>query len=125
MRFARHPRRTPPETAVPMINVVFLLLIFFLMSARLAPPHVVDVDLPQAGSDNVAEEAVVLYLDTDGPVMDGFRGDAVWQALAGLTPRPNLTLRADAALPGADVAKVLTRLAALGMTEVELAVRPK
>jgi biopolymer transport protein ExbD len=125
MRFAPRPRRALPESIIPMINVVFLLLIFFLMSARLAPPPPVDVHLPSAGSDTRATEGMVLYLTIDGPAMGDLRGDAVWQAMAAVGLDQTLTLHADAALSGADVAQALARLAGLGMAQVELAVREK
>jgi len=39
MEFARPRHRRPLEPIVPMINVVFLLLIFFLMSAQIRTPR--------------------------------------------------------------------------------------
>ncbi|MDN5788604.1 biopolymer transporter ExbD [Pseudorhodobacter sp.] len=126
MRFAKHPRRPLPESVVPMINVVFLLLIFFLMSARLAPAPSLDVQLPSAISDGKTEEKVVMYLGADGdPAIGQARGEAVWQALASLPSGGKLTLRADADVSAVDVAKTLARLAGLGISEVELAVRPR
>lgn len=38
MQFDLPQRRSRPESVVPMINIVFLLLIFFLMTAQIAPP---------------------------------------------------------------------------------------
>lgn len=125
MRFAKPHRRPLPESVVPMINVVFLLLIFFLMSARLAPPPPLDVALPHATAEDRAKEDSVLYLNAEGIMMGDLRGDAAWLALARLAPDQMLTLRADAALPGAEVAKTLARLAGLGIVHVELAVRAK
>lgn len=125
MRFAKPPRRALPESIVPMINVVFLLLIFFLMSARLAPPPALDVDLPQAEGEAQAIDKASLYLSVDGLAMGALQGDAIWPALAALPKGQMLTLHADAALAGADVAKTLARLAELGITQVELAVRAK
>jgi biopolymer transport protein ExbD len=125
MRFATRRRRSLPESIIPMINVVFLLLIFFLMSARLAPPAAVKVDLPTAESEESTVEDHVLYLDKDGLAVGDLRGDAALQALAQIGPDQVLTLRADAALPGAEVAKALAKLASFGITQVELAVRAK
>lgn len=125
MRFAPRPRRALPESIIPMINVVFLLLIFFLLSARLTPPPPVKLDLPQATSDSRAAEALVLYLTDDGVALGDLQGDAAWQLLAGLGRDQTLTLRADARHSGTDLAKILARLAHLGITQVELAVRAK
>ncbi|NHX27772.1 biopolymer transporter ExbD, partial [Escherichia coli] len=46
MQFPQHPRRDRGENIVPMINVVFLLLIFFLMTAQIGPPAPIDVTPP-------------------------------------------------------------------------------
>lgn len=46
MDFAPPKRRPRAESIVPMINVVFLLLIFFLMTAQIAPPDPFEVAPP-------------------------------------------------------------------------------
>ena len=47
MEFAPASRpHTPRESVVPMINVVFLLLIFFLMTAQITAPTPVEVTPP-------------------------------------------------------------------------------
>ena len=48
MQFPDPPRRKPPESIVPMINVVFLLLIFFLMTAQIAPPDPFEINPPDS-----------------------------------------------------------------------------
>ena len=50
MDFApRRPARPARENIVPMINVVFLLLVFFVMTAQIAPPDPFDIAPPEAG----------------------------------------------------------------------------
>lgn len=125
MRFASPIRRTPRESIVPMINVVFLLLIFFLMTAQIAPPDPFEMDLPQALEEAEIDGTAVLWLAADGtPAMDGVTGDAVWSALAALGPDVVLSIRADQALPGVEMARLMQRLAALGLQDVQLAVQP-
>ncbi len=127
MEFPRPRVRTRPEAIVPMINVVFLLLIFFLMTAEIAPPAPFDVTPPQAGAEAGIEAGTVLHLSADGRVaFGGAEGAAAWDALAaraeGAGPLP---VRADAALPAAEFAALLRRLAETGAADVELAVRPR
>ncbi|WP_371037298.1 ExbD/TolR family protein [Rhodosalinus sp. FB01] len=127
MEFSRPPARTRPEAIVPMINVVFLLLIFFLMTAEIAPPAPFDVTPPQAGAETGAEAGAVLHVSAAGRVaFGGAEGAAAWEALAardaGAGP---LTVRADATLPAAEFAALLRRLAETGAAEIELAVRPR
>ncbi len=133
MDFSAPPRRRPAENLLPMINVVFLLLIFFLVAAELSPPEPFAVTPPEAGSDTTAEGQFTLLLSPEGVL--GYRdqiGEA--QALAALetertqycgaedctaTP-PKLMLRADASVAGASVAGLLGQIGALGFTEVQL-----
>ncbi len=127
MEFPRPRTRSRPETIVPMINVVFLLLIFFLMTAEIAPPAPFDVTPPQAGAETGAEAGAVLHLSADGRVaFGGAEGPAAWEALAardaGAGP---LTVRADAGLPAAELAALLRRLGEIGVGGIELAVRPR
>jgi biopolymer transport protein ExbD len=134
MRFDPPPRRTAPEPLLPLINVVFLLLIFFLISARLAPPDPVAVvpPLSDAAQPGGAEGPLVLYLAADGTAALGAaRGPAALAALAAAravhcaradcaAAPPALVLRADAGLPAAALAPVLRDLAALGFAGVRL-----
>jgi len=62
------PRRRPPyETMVPLINVVFLLLIFFLLAGTMEPSAPVDVNLPAGQiSDKNARLPAEIYIEKDG-----------------------------------------------------------
>lgn len=123
--FTQSRREPRSESVVPMINVVFLLLIFFLMSAQIAPPAL--LELAPAFSDSAEETDPndrVLWYDSDGSLAYGTaRGDAVWSALANASGP--LTLQADAATPAQDVARLLTRLRAAGIHSITLVTRPE
>ena len=101
-----------------MINVVFLLLIFFLMTAQIAPPVPFDVALPRAAGDEDSGQAA-LYISADGEIaFETARGDAaLTQAAESDGP---LRLHADASLPAATLARVLAQLSTLGATQIEL-----
>lgn len=101
-----------------MINVVFLLLIFFLMTAQIAPPMPFDVALPRATGDEDSGQGA-LYISTDGEIaFETARGDAaLTQAAKSDGP---LRLHADASLPAATLARVLAQLSTLGATQIEL-----
>ena len=78
MDFTDAPRRPRAESIVPMINVVFLLLIFFLMTSRLAQPDPFEVTPPEAALDTPLEAQATLYVDKSGKLsFDGFEGAAV------------------------------------------------
>ena len=115
---------------VPLINVVFLLLIFFMLSSTLSTPDRFALDLPQseAGRAREAEPATVL-IDGGGnlalnnqPIALG----ALEPALAALresAPDAGLLLKADAGATTADVVAVLRRARAAGIERVALATR--
>jgi biopolymer transport protein ExbD len=108
----------PREAVVPMINVVFLLLIFFLMTAVIAPPEPFAVDVPQSEGDDPAGTPAALYVGADGALAWGaLRGKAVFAALAehdGI-----LEVRADAASArGQPWRGLLPQLAASGIDEI-------
>jgi len=109
------PRRRP-ESIVPMINVVFLLLIFFLMSAQIAPPDPVEVTPPAAPRDAAIGAGVTLFVGADGAV--AFRDlegpAAIGAAVAAAGDGDAFHLRADADVPAARVAALVARIVAAG-----------
>ena len=132
MDFASPPRRRPAENLLPMINVVFLLLIFFLIAAKLAPPEPFAVALPDAAADAAGNSAFTLHLGADGGL--GYAeavGDAALAALVAARAAhcaandcaalpPSLALRADAAAPADRLAQLLASLGAAGFATVTL-----
>ncbi|MBM7335181.1 MAG: biopolymer transporter ExbD [Alcanivorax sp.] len=72
-------RRPPLEPVLPLINVVFLLLIFFMVAGQLAPRPEGDATAPDSASAGTEEdlEQLLLVLDTDGRLLhDGQPVDA-------------------------------------------------
>lgn len=127
MEFSSPPRRRPKEAIVPMINVVFLLLIFFLISAQITPPAPFDVTLPDATGGEAAAPTDTLYIDAGGQLaFNAARGAAVYDALAArATPDATLQIRADAALDAGVLARLLPELAARGVRGVDLLARAR
>jgi len=136
------PERRPRETSLlPMINVVFLLLVFFLIAAKLAPPEPFAVTPPEASAQDETAGDFTLYLGADGQL--GFDGaqsadaatdagifDALTAARLDYCARadctvqpPRLMLRADAAAPVARLAALLPALGTAGFAQVDLVTR--
>lgn len=64
MRLARKPR-SKPEPTIALINIVFLMLVFFLVAGQIAQPvdhavRLIDADVPGA---SVPDDALVLRAD--------------------------------------------------------------
>ncbi len=70
--FTRPKRPTHTIDMAPLIDVVFLLLIFFMLTSNFVPPAI-PLKLPHAGGDTAAPvEAVVVSLDAGGSLfVDG------------------------------------------------------
>lgn len=125
MRFTDQSHKPPGENIVPMINVVFLLLIFFLMTAQIAPLDPFGVT-PPVGEGAPVDADAPLYIAADGALAYGdARGAAVFAALSARGADTPLLLRADAGLPADKLADVLPRLAAAGQARVTLLLAPK
>ena len=138
MDFAAAPRARREENVIPMINVVFLLLIFFLMTAQIAPPEPFEVEPPAASSQEPAEGPFTLYVSPEGEVgyQDLLGDEAAIDALViaytracadtgcfDRNDRPVVILRADAQAPARRIPQVLKILAGHEITNVQLATR--
>lgn len=117
MRLADRRRRTRDADIVPMINVAFLLLVFLLMTAVLAPPEPADIEPPVADLAPEDRRDDTLYVTSNGmPLFRDARGSAALAMLPGGT----LRVKADRALPGVELSRLLSALADAGVAEVEL-----
>lgn len=127
MDLSEPPRRPRQESIVPMINVVFLLLIFFLMTSHLARPEPFELTLPEAMSETNPEAEPVLYVDKTGRLsFDEHEGAAALAALAAQSEENAvLQIRADGELEAKAAAQLLRDLAEAGLSRVELVVAPK
>ncbi|UWQ75383.1 biopolymer transporter ExbD [Leisingera sp. M658] len=125
MDLTEAPRRPRTESIVPMINVVFLLLIFFLMTSRLAQPDPFEVAPPDAAIEADPGAGPVLYINAEGRMhFDGAEGGEALTRLAAVSGgTPVLQLRADARLEAKALARLLRQLAAAGFSQAELVVR--
>lgn len=116
------PKR-PAENVIPMINVVFLLLVFFLITARIAPPMPVEIEAPEAEGHTLDAGPDTLILAPDGTAhYQGETGAAAMALLAGRAGETALTLRADKTMEAARLADVLRQVNAIAPGPVELVV---
>ena len=124
------PERRPDPTEeriLPLINVVFLLLIFFMLAGTLTVREPFEVAAPASSSETRPEpEPLRLLLGADGRLaLDGEvlrEAEAIEALAAALTDDPGLRveLKADAATPGNRVVALLEALHAAGLEKVSL-----
>lgn len=62
----RRPRQSEPT--LPLINIVFLMLVFFLVAAQVARPIDAELNLVRTDDPNVVPPADVLVVHKDGRV---------------------------------------------------------
>jgi biopolymer transport protein ExbD len=125
MRLARSPQpKRPAENVIPMINVVFLLLVFFLITARITPPLPVEVEPPTASGKAFDAGPNVFVLGPDGTAhFAGLSGEEAWVALGSREGGNRITLRVDRGMDGALLTRALTRASGRGVGPVDLVVQ--
>jgi len=121
------PTRTSrkPENTVPLINVVFLMLIFFLVAGTLAPAPDREVDFITLAATDPASPPDMLFVRADGTLT--WRGEALtitehvrrWQELQqeGAELRP-LRIAADRSLPAIDLLETIDELRSAGVDPI-------
>jgi biopolymer transport protein ExbD len=127
MHLTKPPPRPQPDSLLPLINVVFLLLIFFMLMGALNAVDLFDIEPPTSASasETTLDKSVVL-VGADGRLayLDGeLDDDALTQTVGDiLKAKPNtlFRLKADGAAPAARVIEVMELLKAAGAERVLL-----
>lgn len=134
MQFSRRARKVDSEERIlPLINVVFLLLIFFMLAGRLAASDLFRVDPPESAAADEASTAdaqrepeVLILLAADGRLaLDGapVERQALTSAVAARlaeAPRARVVLKADGAAEAGAVVDLMESLRDAGVSDLEL-----
>ena len=123
----REPKRMKEVNLLPIINLVFLLLIFFLVAGTIEKIDVLPIDLPLAGNGKVLEESpfvILLGLHDEVLVNDEFVDLAQVPGLikAALKDNPDkvVSVKGDAMLPASRVIGMMDIIRASGGRNVSL-----
>lgn len=113
------------ENVVPMINVIFLLLLYFMIAGNLSP----DTDVPVAPPVSASESALPRHLpelaiDADGQLFLAGRA-LTTEALAGRllvdgVPPEAVRIRADQAAAAGVLTAAIDALSAIGVQQLVL-----
>lgn len=117
---------------VPLINVIFILLIFFLMAGTIQKFEIIPVELPVAESGKVLDEGhiVIVLGQYDEVLINDELSDlsslatAVTEMLKN-NPRKIISLKADARLPAKKVIDVMNILRDAGGQNLSLVTQSK
>ena len=127
IQFRKFKERAPYESVVPLINVVFLLLIFFLLAGVLGPTDPVEISPPQGEIDELDPvEPLTLFLDHEGFVYldeqilgPEIVGSTVALIFAERGPK-EVVLKADKKAQAHDLISVLESLRTIQVEEVKV-----
>lgn len=121
------PRRASIENTLPMINVVFLLLIFFMLAGAFKRPELFPVNAPVAqGQEDLSKENYLLLIDAQGQMAlnaDRLEKSELHKAITTLLPElklQGLQVKADANLAANHLIDVVQILADAGLSKVYL-----
>ena len=128
MEFAGRKPLSDGINMVPLINIVFLLLIFFMLTSTLVTPDQFTIDLPESEQGRPAgSQPIVVLISADG----GFAINNETLALGELEPKlsrlraadpaAGIVVKADAQATTAAVVNVLRRARAARIERVALA----
>lgn len=126
----RAPGRGPEENLIPLINIVFLILIFFLVASTLRSFDPAGLDLPRAQAEAGADHrANVLIAYADGRLTLAGKDigpDALAARLADFVqaePDLPLLIAPDRALPADRLVEIAQQAQAVGIAQVKLILR--
>ncbi len=118
--------RTHPEMHTGALNdILFILLLFFLIVSTLANPNVIKVSNPKAKSDTRAKQTVVVTVDKDQNLYIGSQRITLEQLepelktfLSKETEKPSVVINGDSTSHLGTAIKVMQVIKKLGATPV-------
>lgn len=122
----RNRLRARPEVHTGALNdILFILLLFFLIVSTLANPNVIKVSNPKAKSDTKSKQTVVITVDKDQNLylgqkkvsMDRLEAD-LKTFLAKETSKPSVVINGDSTSHLGTAIKVMQVIKRLGATPV-------
>lgn len=127
MDFERTKKPIKQISLIPLINVVFLLLIFFLVAGTVEKFEVIDVELPEAVSGEIVDEGhIQILLGQYDEIIINDKPSTLNEVLAEIESQLKynkervITVKADARMNASRLIAVLDRIKAAGGTNLSL-----
>jgi biopolymer transport protein ExbD len=122
----RNKLRNHPEVHTGALNdILFILLLFFLIVSTLANPNVIKVSNPKAKSDTKSKQTVVITIDKDQQIYLGSKKMAMSELepelkifLAKETEKPSVVINGDSTSHLGTSIKIMQIIKKLGATPV-------
>ena len=122
MNFRQISYANEKENIVPMINIVFLLLIFFLITSSLVPRPREIIERPFGLSDSNVQDPNYLFITSNSEIMYlGQSGEIAWNLIKENKLR-TLTIEADRNLAANKFISLLNKLSDMNIPKLEMVV---
>lgn len=151
MRFSRVETEEISLNLAPLIDVVFLLLIFFMVTTSFTQENAIDLSLPEASSEQPREQSLIInitvtelneiIIESDQSRFSGIDGtenrkqlsEKIEQAIAKLVETdatsasidPTIIIQADKSASHGRVIQLMDAIARLGVRKIQFAVEPE
>ncbi len=126
MKFSQNQSLETPEINItPLVDIVFLLLIFFMVSSRFTDETSLRVNLPESGSGKTLNETVntILSITANGKMFLGnhaVKKSELSTELARLKEQP-LIIKADEGVAHGQVVEALDMAKSAGISKASIA----
>ena len=116
----------------PLIDIVFLLLVFFMLTSTFLTPEAIELQLPESDTATVREHTPInIAVDATGQIRLDNEPIPLQALRAALTPRlqddpqQTVTLTSDARIEVQSLLRVMDEIRAAGGTNIALATHPR
>ena len=122
MKFRKMSYISEKENIVPMINIVFLLLIFFLITSSLVPRPREIIERPFGFSDSNVQDPNYLFITSNSEIMYlGQSGEIAWNLIKD-NKLNTLTIEADRNLAANKFISLLNKLNDMNIPKLEMVI---
>lgn len=127
MQFEGRRRASKSFDLTPIIDMVFLLLIFFMLTSHFVSEEILPVDLPEASSGSEApQDRLEVVISREGEILlnaqaveKGTLGEVLREELVRRSDK-NVQVRGDRNVPLSDLVTVLDAARAAGASGVDI-----
>lgn len=126
MNLRKHLRDKPETHTSALNDILFILLLFFLIISTLANPNVIKLSIPKAQSDTKAKQTVVVSINPQQHFFVGTRStspDSLQSAISAIVGRsqdaePTVVINADKQASAESIVAVMKAARALNLRTV-------
>ena len=123
------PEESPQVDLTPLIDVVFILLIFFILSANFQKESSIVVDRPSASSSTVKEESKTLTVSVDSNKQIWFKDSVVnltqlqfqMKSVVSKKEKINTIINADNSVDTGTLVQIIDAIRLSGISNVAIA----